>query len=182
VSALSSCVIDLFVKQPTLRRPCSLRRRVRRRPFSFPSNTRGWRAQKARQVVNCASSFWEDAAPFGAPSRRLTLLRAALLATACFGDPPSASSWQEVLVPPGGAPSPPGSLGGAFVSRPRAPHPCSTIKTPHDSALVEQDARNVRAPESVGITYFRCWELFQAAVFLALVPTKRREVGRHSKS
>src|ERR1700745_3942323 len=69
--------------------------------------------------------------------------RAALLATTQRRRGPlSTSSWQGILVCPGGAPAPPGSLGGAFVSRPRAPHPCSTIKTPHDSALVEQDGED----------------------------------------
>ena len=54
-------------------------------------------------------------------------------------------------------------VGGAFISRPRAPRPCSTIKTPHDSALVEQDLRNISPLESVGISFLVCWEVVQAA-------------------
>ena len=92
-------------------------------------------------------------------------------------------------MPPGGAPSPPGSLGGAFVSRPRAPHPHSTIKTPHDSALVEQDACNLRPLKATGISYFSKWEVIHAAEFfganaptrLALLATLPRKRGRDKK-
>ena len=44
-------------------------------------------------------------------------------------------------------------VGGCVHPPPAGAASCSTIKTPHDSALVEQDAHNVRALEAVGITF-----------------------------
>jgi len=101
----------------------------------------------ARQVTRHAVVFtyrFRHVAPLGAPSQRHygagpRFLRSVspcprLSGAAPFGQPhlqasgkphgpPSASSWQGIVVSPGGAPAPPGSLGGAFIPRPRAPHP-----------------------------------------------------------
>jgi hypothetical protein len=79
--------------------------------------------------------------------------------------PPSASSWQEVLVPPGGAPSPPGSV--ACEATPAGAASCSTIKTPHDSALVEQDTRNISPRGAVGISFLSLREVVQAPAFFS---------------
>jgi len=114
-------------------RPCCLRRGVRRLPFPCPRNMpRGWSAARRHICTLC-----EACASFGegrcAPRRSIAVSsgsRAALSAafpaspSALKPDPfrsiepfgpqargqhaPSASSWREVLLPPSGAPAPPG--------------------------------------------------------------------------
>jgi hypothetical protein len=143
-------------------------------PFSFPSNTRGWRAEKARQVVRLRIFLLGRCGAFRRAIAASYDARAALSATACgtsdhsqnttpFGrpcrqasnepcGPPSASSWQEVIVPPSGAPSPPERV--ACEATPAGAAFCSTIKTPHDSALVEQDMRNISPPGVGGDKFF----------------------------
>jgi hypothetical protein len=56
--------------------------------------------------------------------------------------PQSASSSRQVIVPAGGAPSSPGSLGGAFISRPRAPHPAPPTSRLMRAPSVEQDGED----------------------------------------
>ena len=112
-------------------RPCSLV--ARGTPYSLlrPSNkSRGWRA-KWRVMQFKSHLLIEGVAPLGAPSRHLpysagprfrspfrpasgSKLAAPFGSTAhiepraSLNGPPSASSWQEAIVPPGGAPAPPG--------------------------------------------------------------------------
>ena len=136
-------------------RPCSLRRRVRRIPFPTLVKYEGM----ARREGASGSSIAHP--PFGKMRRPSARHRGVLSATGrasgnrMFRRPaisqllaggPSASERSPVTAR---------GLGGAFIPLPQAPHPCSTIKTPLDGALVEQDAWNVRALESVGISYFR---------------------------
>jgi hypothetical protein len=84
------------------------------------------RRRAALSATACgAFDHSQNTTPFGRPCHQVS--------NAPCG-PPSASSWQEVRAEPRHRPS-------AWLARPRprAPRPCSTIKTPHDSALVEQD-------------------------------------------
>src|SRR5450759_419676 len=132
-------------------RPYSWRRRVRRNLSRLsPGNplalgiAEGMARQAARHLV-VVTPPCEGVAPLGAPSQRrygagprfLTFRFAlppalrrqpllggrALRASGKPDGPPSASSWQGILVSPGAAPAPPGGLEGAFIPRPRAPRP-----------------------------------------------------------
>ena len=107
---------------------------------SSPRINRGDGAPSSASCSQCTCPFGH-VAPLGAPSRRLTpapgrafgagYLSQGLSASLSAGPrreaapqslldratrPPSASSWQEALVPPGGAPAPPGC--GGYVSSP----------------------------------------------------------------
>jgi hypothetical protein len=110
--------------------------------------------QPALQFSCVSTLIAQDAAPLGAPRRRLIHCRAALLAAIGLpeqpGDPtpfgalnrrasgkangsPSASSSQEVLVPPGGDRHRPGAKAALPSPAGAASDPAGT--TPHDSAL-----------------------------------------------
>src|ERR1019366_5550332 len=142
-----------------LRRPYSWRCRIRRSPFLPLGYARGRSAERRILVQSTpcgVGASGETRAPFGAPSRRhsgagphfLTrrfALPPALSTLAPFGrpclrasgkpdGPPSASSSQGVVVPPGGAPVPPECRRSVRLL-PAGAASCSIIKTPLDDAL-----------------------------------------------
>ena len=128
--ASRSCLIDSIFKQPTLRRPYSLRRRVRRRLFPSPSNMRGWRADR-RVLVNSrtVADAWRLSARHGGVVQRP--VRAFRRAT---GPHLSASSSRPVLVPGGGGRRRPRAW--RVRSSPARGHRILLHhQTPHDSAL-----------------------------------------------
>jgi hypothetical protein len=107
-----SAALDSNFKQPTLRRPYSLRPRVSRRLISSPSKSRGDGAPSGASIPYvrtplpvCGASRRSIAASYYAPGRAFHQGPP---------DPGSASSSQGTLVSPGGAPTPPG-CGGTFV-------------------------------------------------------------------
>jgi hypothetical protein len=60
--------------KPTLRRPYSLRRGVRRLPFFLPARKpRGWSTEWRTSLPSCRILFWRMRAPLGAPSRRFLI-------------------------------------------------------------------------------------------------------------
>ena len=70
------------------------------------------------------------------------------------GGPPSASSWQGAVVPPGGAPAPPGR--GRYVRLPRAgAASCSIIKTSLDDALCRAERAQHKPARSDGDKFSR---------------------------
>ena len=151
-------------RQAKRQRPYSLRRRVRRSHFPSPSKNEGMARQAARHSF-VVTPPCEGVAPLGAPSRRLcgTGPRFRRLSRPAFGSRarpllgsrtfvlwagrkarPSASSSRQVIVPAGGAPAAPGSLGGCVHPPPAGAASCSIIKTPLDDALTEPDGdRNI---------------------------------------
>ena len=148
---------DSTFKQPTLRRPCSLRRRVRRLPLSSPSKREGMEHRAAHQSFRLAAPLSPGTrAPLGAPWRRRygagprfrrpnrpafgpqarpLLGSRTLKPRAGRQARPSASSSRQVVMPAGGAPAPPGRC---VHPRPRAPH------------LLPPARRLMRAPSSGG--------------------------------
>ena len=115
--------------------------------------------QAARYCVVVTYRF-RHVAPLGAPSQRrygagprfLTFRFAlppalrrqpllggrALRASGKPDGPPSASSWQGILVSPGGAPAPPGSL-GVRSSPARGRRSSLRSMTPHEASLTSED-------------------------------------------
>ena len=123
-------------------RPCSLSRPGAGLSF-FPLQYRGDGAPMKRVRGNKRIiSFGDDAAPLGAPSRRLTMQRAALSATTQrWRGPLSASSWREVLVPPGGVRHRPGAWEERS-SPARGRRILLRFMTPHEAPSVEQDGED----------------------------------------
>ena len=100
--------------------------------FRPPGQARGDGAPRGasiqiRGLAKRGRIFCKMRAPGGAPSRRLFGVRAALRPKRRTALTPSASSSRGGLVPPSGAPSPPGS-GRRVPSRPQAPHPAPSSR------------------------------------------------------
>src|ERR1019366_543132 len=116
----------------------------------------------------------EGVAPLGAPSQRLcgagprfltfrfalppALRRLPLLGGRVFrasgkpNGPPSASSWQGIVMSPGGAPAPPECRRSVRLL-PAGAASDPTCMTPHESALGGSDAAIINAPERARISF-----------------------------
>src|SRR6185312_2143589 len=96
-----------------------------------PGYEGGWRAEKRKILMARALSARGRLAARQSrtsPAAGLALVRSA---RANASAEPSASSWQGLLVAPGGAPLPPGCL---VATRPAGAAPCPAFATPRESA------------------------------------------------
>ena len=144
----------------------SSRRRVRRILPSVPPDKmpRGWRAKRRVHAASSHPPSREGVAPLGAPSQRrygagprfLTFRfgfasgsetlapfgRPCLRTSGKPDGPPSARSWQGVVVPPGGAPAPPERV-RCVIPTPAGAASGPAVMTPHESALGGPDLLNL---------------------------------------
>jgi len=139
-----------------LRRPCSLRRRVRRRPFSPPRSKRGDGAPRGATLV---PRLARRGRPLAKGARLSALHRGVLIsapgrafrgriAPACRQPAPGGGP----LVPPGGAPAPPGCVG--CVSHARRRRIRSTRHGATGSRpFAGSDALMITAPVRAGISF-----------------------------
>jgi hypothetical protein len=163
------------VKQPTLRRPCSLRRRVRRRPISSlanrgrgsrppqtggagesppAKNARGWRAGKARQ--NNASSL------LGTMRRLSARHRSVVTATGRASGNHATEAWPAISQLLAGDHSVPRrspvaarELGRSVRLPPAGAASLLRFMTPHEAPSVEQDKRILIRKEPEGQQSYR---------------------------